>query len=115
MDDEEPAIELLIDISSVIFFYFPQVNEDVAVSGLLTDGEILSATSTNVESNDEGEAIYQNLWQRCRLRKQNSRSIPYKPSVYKTLSDEKAFQALILLEKLLSSLSSSNVLWGKPV
>ena len=33
MDDEEPAIEPLIDISDVSFLDFVQVDEDVAVSG----------------------------------------------------------------------------------
>ena len=37
------------------FLDFIQVDEDVAVSGLLTDCEILSATDTNEKSNDEDE------------------------------------------------------------
>ncbi|KAK9758823.1 CENP-B N-terminal DNA-binding domain [Popillia japonica] len=53
MDDEEPAIEPLVHISGVSFSDFVQVDEDVAVSGSLTDGEILSATDTNENSNDE--------------------------------------------------------------
>ena len=55
MDDEEPAIEPLIDISDVSFLDFVQVGKDVAVSGLLTDGEILSATDTNEKSTDGDE------------------------------------------------------------
>ncbi|GBP24491.1 Sorting nexin-13 [Eumeta japonica] len=55
MDDEEPAIEPLVDISGVSFSDFVQVDEDVAVSGSLTDGEILSATDMNEKSNDKGE------------------------------------------------------------
>ncbi|GBP97961.1 hypothetical protein EVAR_100872_1 [Eumeta japonica] len=55
MDDEQPAIEPLVDISGVSFSDFVQVDEDVAVSGSLTDGEILSATDTNEKSNDEDE------------------------------------------------------------
>ncbi|CAG5035874.1 unnamed protein product [Parnassius apollo] len=55
MDDEEPAIEPLVDISGVSFFDFVQVDEDVAVSGSPTDGKTLSATDTNEKTNDEDE------------------------------------------------------------
>ncbi|XP_028035718.1 tigger transposable element-derived protein 6-like [Bombyx mandarina] len=55
MDYEESAVEPLVDISGVSFSDFVQVDDDVAVSCELTDGEILSATDTNEKSNDEDE------------------------------------------------------------
>ncbi|GBP43058.1 hypothetical protein EVAR_96320_1 [Eumeta japonica] len=44
MDGEEPTIGPLVNISGVSFSDSVQVDEDVAVSGSLTNGQILSAT-----------------------------------------------------------------------
>lgn len=55
MDDVEPVIETLGDISGVSFSDFVQVDKDVAVSGSLTDGEILSATDTKSSDEDEDD------------------------------------------------------------
>uniref|UniRef100_A0A0A1WDP0 Tigger transposable element-derived protein 6 n=1 Tax=Zeugodacus cucurbitae TaxID=28588 RepID=A0A0A1WDP0_ZEUCU len=49
------AIEPLVDISGVSFSDFVQVGENVAVSGSLTDGEILSATDTQSNNEDEDD------------------------------------------------------------
>lgn len=49
------AIEPLVDISGVRFANFVQMNEDVTVSGSLTDIKILEGTDTNEKSQDEDD------------------------------------------------------------
>lgn len=101
MDDEEPAIEPLIDISDVSFLDFVQVDEDVAVSGTLTDGEILSATDTNEKSNDEDEDDTSEPLAEVSVKEARSSFDTLQTFCLQNESDEKAFQALFLLKKII--------------
>lgn len=55
IDYEKPAIESLVDISGVNFSDFVQMDEDVVVSGLLTNKKILYSTDTNEKSNQKNQ------------------------------------------------------------
>ncbi|KAK9729014.1 hypothetical protein QE152_g16928 [Popillia japonica] len=101
MDDEEPAIELLVYISGVSFSDFVQVDEDVAVSGSLTDGEILSATDTNENSNDEDEDDTSEPLAEVSVKEARSTFDTLRTFCLQNESDEKAFQALFLLKKII--------------
>ncbi|KAK9759120.1 hypothetical protein QE152_g268 [Popillia japonica] len=101
MDDEEPAIEPLVHISGVSFSDFVQVDEDVAVSGSLIDGEILSATDTNENSNDEDEDDTSEPLAEVSVKKARSSYDTLRTFCLQNESDEKAFQALFLLKKII--------------
>lgn len=92
--DEEPAIEPLIDISGVSFSDFVQVDKDVAVSGSLTDGEILSAADTNENSNDEDEDDTSEPLAEVSVKEARASLDILQSFCLQNESDEKAFQGL---------------------
>lgn len=100
MDDEEPAIEPLVEISGVSFSDFVQVDQDVAVSGSLTDSEILSATDTNEKSNDDEGDTSEPLAE-VSVKEARSSFDTLQSFCLQNESDEKAFQALFLLKKII--------------
>ncbi|XP_054726293.1 tigger transposable element-derived protein 6-like [Anastrepha obliqua] len=98
-DDKEPSMVPVVDISGVSFFDYVQVDEDVAVSGSLTDGEILSATDTNVKSNDEddtSERLAEVSVKVARASFDNLQSF-----CLQNETDKTAYQALFLLKKII--------------
>ncbi|KAL4709481.1 hypothetical protein ACJJTC_012818 [Scirpophaga incertulas] len=105
-NDEEPAMEPLVDISGVSFSDFIQVDENVAVSGSLTDGEILSATDT--QSNDEDEDDTSEPLAEVSVKEARSSFDTLKSFCLQNESDEKAFQALFLLKKVIEQCEQQN-------
>lgn len=100
-EDEEPAIALLLDITGVSFYDFVQVDEDVAVSGSLTDGEILSATDTNEKSNDEDEDDTSESLAEVSVKEAGASFDTLQSFCLQNDTDETAFQALFLIRKVI--------------
>ncbi|XP_054736673.1 tigger transposable element-derived protein 6-like [Anastrepha obliqua] len=99
MDDEEPSMVPVVDISDVSFSVYVQVYEDVAVSGSLTDGEILSATDTNEKSNDEDEDVTSEPLTEVSVQVARASFDNLQSFCLQNKTDETAYQALFLLQE----------------
>lgn len=99
VDDEDPAIEPLDDIGDVSFADFVQVDEDVAVSGSLTDNEILSATDPN--ENDEAENDTSEPLAEVSVKEAKFSFDTLETFCLQNEIDENGFQALFLIKKII--------------
>lgn len=98
MDVGEPETDSLIDSGGVSLLEFVQVDDGVAVSGLLTDGEILSVTNkiNNEDEDDSSEPLPE-----VSIKEARSSLNALQSFCLQNESDEKVFQALFLLQKII--------------
>lgn len=113
-EDEEPEITPLLDTSGVSFYDFVRVDEDVAVSGSLTDNEILSATDANETSKDEDEDDTSESLADVSVQEARASFDILQSFCLQNDTDETAFQALFLIKKVIDqsqqcALKQSNI------
>lgn len=104
MEDEEPAIPPLVDICSVSFYDFVQVNKYVAVWGSLTDGEILYVIDTNEEGNVEDDNDTSESLAKVSIKEARAAFDTLQSFYLQNNTDEMAFQALFLIENVIDKL-----------
>ena len=92
------------------FSDFVQVDEGVAVSGALTDAEILCATDTNEKSNDEDEDDTSEPLTEVSGKEARSSFDILQRFCLQNESDEKTFEALFVLRKVIESAQQQCVL-----